>query len=609
MPARALHRLTSRHPWLVGSLLLAATAWVCMYGKIWCFDTYEAHRFTARAMLTGTMRMRGMVSLAGHDEQVHHGAVYSNWSYGVPVLELPFHALAGALRICRGFFPDRAIYFVYLAAAMPLVWFGFERLLRDVAPHAADGTRRLVSWATTWMVLQVTLFPLMEDRFVIFEVTLAYMAICEMLALAAYLHARSRDAWQPGHVALMGAASGMGLLVRPTALLYACVWGALVALEARSRRVRSVLLFVATCAPFAAFWLYTNWIRTGSPLGLGYANSNPAWTLEMPVLRFGSQCIDSGAHLAQASVSLFCALFFYVRHPLGGTWLHDCFFDYEERDRTTEPFLGPAVLLMLGVVAWRFACRRERRLELWVPLAAIVVLFAAFVRRGEGFSWRYQADFWPLVVLAAVGYVRTLPTLALRVDARTAKLFFWVGFVALCRYLVPWQWSSGGPHGQGRAEVLWPRESVAAMEDRFQASRWGTDEPVPSRLACETRPHSFTHSDGTCDPYCDDGAGWGEGCSVSAVTNVYLGIPRKEGSSYELRFHTEGLAAREVKVYLDGSYYMARRTGGDADGPADFTADVTLDARAFHAPVVVAAVQWTTGTTPPPVHLLWIELR
>jgi hypothetical protein len=606
MPVRALNRLTSRHPWLVGALLLAATAWVCLYGKIWCFDTYDAHRFTARAMLSGTLRMRGMVSLAGHDEQVHHGAVYSNWGYGVPVLELPFQALAGVLHICRGFFPDRAIYFAYLVGAMPLVWLGFDRLLRDAAPQTSEGTRRLVSWATTWMVLQVTLFPLMEDRFVIFEVTLAYMAICEMLALAAYLHARSEDAWRPGHVALMGAAAGMGLLVRPTALLYAGVWGVLVALEARSRRVRSVLVFAAACAPFVAFWLYTNWARSGSPLVLGYANSNPAWPAEMPVLRFGSRCLDSGAHLAQATASLLSALFFYVRHPLGGTWLHDCFFDYEERDRTTEPFLGPAVLLLLVVAVWRFAHRRERRLELWVPLAAIVVLFAVFLHRAEGFTWRYAADFWPLVVLAAVGYLRTLPPAALRVDARTAKLFFWVGFVALCRYLVPWQWSSGGPHGEGRAEVLWPRQSAAAMEESFLASRWGTDPPVPSHLACEMRPHSFTHRDGTCDPFCDDGAGWGEGCSVGAVTNVYLGIPPKEGTRYELRFRTEGLVARALKVYVDGSYITARPV---ADGDGIYAADVTLDARAFHSPVVVAAVQWTTGMAAPPARLLWIELR
>jgi hypothetical protein len=64
-----------------------------------------------------------------------------------------------------------------------------------------------------------------------------------------------------------------------------------------------------------------------------------------------------------------------------------------------------------------------------------------------------------------------------------------------------------------------------------------------------------------------------------------------------------------VKVYLDGSYYTARRTSGDGDGAADYSADVILDARAFHSPVVVAAVQWTTGMTPPPAHLLWIELR
>jgi hypothetical protein len=178
---------------------------------------------------------------------------------------------------------------------------------------------------------------------------------------------------------------------------------------------------------------------------------------------------------------------------------------------------------------------------------------------------------------------------------RTAKVFFWVGFVALARYLVPWQWSSGGPHGHGRAEVLWPAESAAAMADDFRASRWGKDPPVPSRLSCEERPAGVPFG---------NGVGWSDGCAVSTVTNVYLGIPRKDGDRYELRFRAEGLAASELEVFLDGRHFTARRT--DAEG--DFAAPVTLDARAFHSPVVVAAVQWTPGTTPPGAKLLWIAL-
>jgi hypothetical protein len=443
---------------IAGTCALLLAAWVCMYGKLWCFEAFDAHRFTARAMLTGTLRLRGVVAMTGHDEQVYDGAVYTNWGFGVPLLELPFHALAGALGWLHGFFPDRAIYFLYLAAAIPAVWAALDRLLAmraggDVAP----AQRRLVSWTATWLVLNLTLFPLMETRFVVFEETIAYMTIVELLALSAYVFALG--SWRAGPVCAMAVASGVGLLVRPTGLFYAGAWGLLVALErhaGRGRgRARRTLLFAAVVAPFVAFWLYTNSVRSGSLLGLGYENSNPAWEYEMPILRFGSTCADSPGHVLEAAARLFGAFFLYIWRRPDSEWLRACHFDMEERDGTHEPYFGPAVLVLVVGLAWRLLARRERRVTLLVPYAGLALLFAAFVRRGEGFAWRYVGDFWPLVVLACVQYVHTQPREALRpLDGRLATIMFWAGFLALARFLVPWEWSSGGPYGRGRAEIV-----------------------------------------------------------------------------------------------------------------------------------------------------------
>ena len=56
-----------------------------MYGKLWSFEPFVAHRFTARAMLSGTLAMRRMVALTGQDEQVYNGAVYlTNWGIRRP---------------------------------------------------------------------------------------------------------------------------------------------------------------------------------------------------------------------------------------------------------------------------------------------------------------------------------------------------------------------------------------------------------------------------------------------------------------------------------------------------------------------------------------------
>jgi hypothetical protein len=581
-------RLSPRARWLAGISALLLTAWVCMYGKLWCFEKFEAHRFTSRSMLEGTLQLRSLVTLAGHDEQVYNGAVYTNWGFGVPLLQLPFHALAKATGLLHGFFPDRAIYFLYLAAAIPVFWATFDRLLTIRQPPATSvAQRQLASWAATWLVLNWVLFPFMSTRFVIFEETLAYMTIFELLALGAYVLALR--SWTATAVVAMGVAAGIGLLVRSTGLLYVGVWGALVALE---RRAGKTLLYAAVVAPFVAFFLYSNWVRTGSALGLGYGNSNPAWAYEMPILRFGSTCADGPVHVLQASARLFGAFFFYIWRKPSSDWLASCHFDLEERDGSRDPYFGPAVLVLLVGLVVGLLRRRERRLSLWVPYAAMAFFFAAFVRRGEGFAWRYVGDFWPLIILAAVQYVHTLPAEKVRpLDARMAKIFFWGGFIALARFLVPWEWSSGGPHGDGRADILLPRDT-ARMEEQFRASHAGIDAPLPSRVSCGDRLVS---------PY-NNGLGWKDGCRVSTFTNVYLGVQRKENDRYSLRIHTDGIATSSVKVYVNGKVTTAERRG-DA-----YEADVVIHYAALTSPIVVATVQWTQGAEPPAGKLLSIEL-
>jgi hypothetical protein len=572
--------------WL-GTGALLAVAWINMYGKLWCFEKFDAHRFTSRALLSGTLQLRSLVTLAGHDEQVYSGAVYTNWGFGVPVLQAPFHALAGALGLMHGFFPDRAIYFLYLAAAMPVFVAAFDRLLAMRRPPGTSvEQRQLVAWLAVWLVLNWALFPFMSTRFVVFEETLAYMTICELAALGAYVFALR--SWGAGPVALMGLAAGFGLLVRSTGLLYAGVWGALVALQRRPKRTAQ---FAATVAPFVAVFLYSNWVRTGSMIGLGYGNSNPSWAYEMPILRFGSRCADTPVHALQATLRLFGAFFFYIWRKSDSAWLTSCHFDLEERDGARDPYFGPAVLVLLVGLVAGLVKRRERRLELWVPYVAMAIFVAAFVRRGDGFAWRYVGDFWPLIVLASVQYVHTMPAEAVKpLDGRLAKILFWGGFIALARFLVPWEWSSGGPNGEGRADILWPRDT-ARMEADFRASHAGVDTPLPPRISCGD----------PLPPLFNNGLGWKPSCEVDTFTNVYLGVPRKDGDHYVLRVRTDGMVRPEVKAYVNGTIYTARRQG-DA-----YEADVVIHQAALTSPIVVATVHWTESE-PPGGKLLSVEL-
>jgi hypothetical protein len=589
MVRAVIRRVPPRFQWLAGTLALLTTAWVCMYGKLWCYERVPAHRFTSRAMLEGSLQLRSLVSLARPDEQVYGGAVYTNWGFGVPLLQLPFHAFASVTGLLHGFFPDRMIYFLYLSAAVPLLWASFDRFLALKSPlTASPAQRRAASWAITWLVLNWVLFPYMSTRFIVYEETCAYFTICELLALGAYVFSlSSRTA---GPVVAMGAAAGIALLVRPTGLVYLGVWGSLVAV---GRRTRGTLLFVAVAAPFVAFFLYSNWVRTGAVMGLGFANSNPSTEYHVLVQRFGSICANAPVHTLEVAASMFSAFFLYIwRIPSSG-WLRACHFGgFEERDGTREPYFGPAVLVLLIALLIGLARRRERRLWLFIPYAAMAALFAAFVRQGWGFNWRYEGDFWPLLVLAVVQYVLTLEPPALKpLGDRTIKIFFWAGFVFLARFLVPWEWSSGGPHGDGRADI-YTTKYAPRMAQEFRASHAGVDPAMPSRLAC---------GDPIQGPY-KNGLGWRDGCLVGPATNVYLGVRPKGGNHYALRLQTEGPATPDVSVFVNGKVYNAQRRG---DG---YDADVVIDYASLTSPVVIATVLWTRDAEPPPVRLLSVEL-
>jgi hypothetical protein len=553
-----------------------------MYGQVWAYGEVPAHRFTAKAILRGALHMRGSVLQVGHDEQIFDGAVWDNWGFGVPILQVPFQALASALNFRSGFFPDRAIYFSYLAIAQPLVWAGFDRLLRPRS-DAGRGSDLTLSLAATWLVLSCAVYPLMSTRFIIYEETIAYCLLFELVAIAAYIRSLESDEMAP--VCAMAAGSGMALVVRPTALVYLGVLGATVLLE---RRWKRTLVFSAVAAPFFLFWAWSSWLRTGSVGGVGLNNSNPFFEYHTAMQRFGPVCADSPLHALQAAARLFTAFFFFVSKPTSGSWMQACHFDFDERDNIGDPFLGPAVLLLLGWMLYRLVARREGRIAAYLPYAAFVVLFASFARASAGFSWRYVGDFWPAVVLATVHHLRMDPAASVSVPSpRLAKTFFWVGLAVFGRYLVPWEWNT-------RAHVV-PPSGIATMAKEFEAS-WPPDAPIPPRLSCVDRPIVGPV------PY-HQGLGWREGCRVGTATNFYLGVPPTESDSYALRFVTEGMAPPRLRVYLNGHYYVATKTGDE------YRTEVRIPFRSLVSPIVMGTVEWVHGLEPPSGRLLSIELE
>lgn len=589
--AIALARRLPRLAYLFAGLCLLVSRAVAAQGGpafLWRFSHDDRTRFTAMSMLTGTLRLRNALSRMTGDEQIYNGGVYTNWGFGAPMLQMPFHALALRMKSFHaGFFPDRAIFFVYLTALIPVLWIALSRLLASRGPSKGGVfARDALSGTGTLLILTYALFPLMSGRFLIYEETIGYMVVFELFALSAYIFLLDSKALLP--IWLMGLAAGMGLLIRPTGLIYLGVWGLLVLLERRTKK--AVLVFSVAALPFIGFWLYSNWVKTGSFVSFGYQNSMPWFPFHTPMLRFDDYaCATSPRYAGEAAAQLFKWFFVVIREEGNGLddrspHLQACHFMGEARPPRdqVQAFFGLGVLLFLVWTFLHHVVRRERRLAIYVPFATVLFLFVNFVR-GPGFAWRYCGDFWPVFVLVGVDYVRSLPHPTRWLEGlRLPFVLALCSFVAFKKDVEP---------SLSTIELL-DETGVANLAIDFNSSRRTTDTPLPNHLDCGHGLAWLYHN----------GQGWNPGCGTDTFTNLFLGVPRKATPHYELRFRTEGIDVPTLRAFVNGRIYTAQKRGHL------YSADISLDYNKLHAPDVLVTIEWTQEPEPRPGKLLAIEL-
>ncbi len=255
-------------------------------------------------------------------------------------------------------------------------------------------------------------------------------------------------------------------------------------------------------------------------------------------------------------------------------WLAACNFTFEERPPAArEPFFGLAALCVLVWIVGSYIVRRERRLAVYVPLVAMGALFGSYVNAGAGFAWRYVGDFWPLLILATMQYVRGLHARAnTLLGLPLTAVFALAGLGAYRRSLDPW-------HGGGYYGAHWETvASSSAMWDDFSTNRWNQDKPLPSAIHCGD-PINWPPA---------MAQGWNPNCTVDVATNIYVGVPKKaRGEPYELRIKTEAMTAPSLQVYLNGRMYRAVRDGHD------YRAPVSIVYPRLNSPIVLTTVHWT----------------
>src|SRR5262249_12283258 len=202
------------------------------------------------------------------------------------------------------------------------------------------------------------------------------------------------------------------------------------------------------------------------------------------------------------------------------------------------------------------------------PHAAFAVLFCLFVRGGFGFTTRYTYDFLPMIALVGVQLA-----LALQLgERRLARDFLAVGLVfgAVMRFhpdTIP---------NQHPYTMPW-----AKLEERD--AEWikmnGDPEPqLPSRIDCGGPVVAGWPL--------ENGLGLMSTCEIGPFTNLYLGVPQKEGD-YQLRFKVDRPMAPVLRVYFNGRTYEAHLEG------SEYVVPVKLDFHRLYTPIVALTVEWT----------------
>jgi hypothetical protein len=578
--------------WLLKAFLFLVGTYGLAKVSLWAFGDYEhlkqfsahlAHKLTAQAMMRGTLRLHpGLWGVTMNDEQVYNGAGFTNWGFGVPLLQIPFHAwvlrFPGTFK--TRFFPDRLIFFVYLVALIPLLWMSLCRATRTaISKRPPRLTVWLLAWSATLLFLTYGIYPLISFRFIAYEETVAYFVLAQLYALAFYIN--FRQSTHPGWLCGVALAAGLGLLIRPTGLPYVALWGALVFL--RDRTLRTVAVFSGAAAPLVGFWLYSNWVRSGSPWSLGYQNCLPEYPFHYSMIRFGSQCVATTHGQWEATKWLFKSLFWKLPDPTPE--MAECHYLFESLTPGNAPFFPtPVLLVMVGSLLY-YVARKRWGIDLYLPHAVFVAMFFAYARAGAGFSYRYTGDFWPLVFLVLV-QVASFARFDRRSVARSglALAFVFCAATVFVQKIDPTVKS---------IEAI--DEGPLAELDADYLRTISTEQPeLPRRLVCGESIPNWPRA---------NGKGWGRMCEVDTFTNVYLGVRKRTDTFYKLRFKTDHPLAESLKVYVNGRYYSAHL---EPDG--EYLAEFNLDYKKLYSPAVMVTVSWTPGPFPPMAKLLEIEL-
>jgi hypothetical protein len=491
---RVLHRLLRRYgPWLV----YLAVAWACTrylnvradlvpkWG-VWYPEGEPYVLLQARALLSGHTALVSHPWGAGHDYNWGRGGMHQAWGLGVPLLALPFHALA-KLFGAPGFPDDVRFMFFYALTTVVLA-----RALHLVARDEPTATVASAA-AAGFVMVYPTFVGLVTSRFLIYEQTIATAALWSVTLLAGILWLLERCT--TARLVVVCFAAGFALVVRPTHAVYGLLTLALALLIARRSdcRPRVLLAGLLAYAGGSAIYCIGNVLRFGAPFDAGYMNSLSGsfvnrltrWGLPFTKLPLKTQAKE-----------MFATLF--LLDPVPGQIMMGtpppAVEPYIVGERWREyyaPTFGLVILavwlLAVAVVGVRIVRRRLWRsdrslrgeasvvLGVW-GIVSFVVLFVFYSRISQTVT-RYASDMYPAMAAAGLCVGMAIVDVIRKRAPRAVGSAHLAIAGAFALYLSTWNgWATHLSHPVDRKSLL---STIAEIDARDSGK-----PPIPTHFKC-----------------------------------------------------------------------------------------------------------------------------
>ena len=374
------------------------------------------YRLQTEAFFEGRLAVALTPFQAWHDWALANG-MQQVWGLGVPLLRLPFEALARVSS--HSAFPDRVVLSLMVWVTALTLWNGLTPPEEDRIERRSMFRRPDLALATGSAVCVALYSPglisLMNTRFQVYEEAVAFNCLWVLMSLGLLLSFCKQAS--PRLLLVLAVLAGYGAMIRVTGALHGLTTFAIALWIARTRKFSNARLAVA--ASLFLVWpvilLITNATRFGAPLEFGYQMNatNIPWSEYMQ--RFDSPFRYEPVFVAVrelvaalVGVGYLNGYDFFARniHP----WVSNTI---RFREHYFIVFGLPSLSLML--VAWALAglriSRCPRWLEwlwradprIWVLLCwsiAVFLLCFVFYLKLAAISSRYLVDFVPAVVAA-----------------------------------------------------------------------------------------------------------------------------------------------------------------------------------------------------------------